>query len=70
MDRWHFTVTIEPVVDEDELFEAGCGDATLTVLDGKMVADFTRLGGSMGEAVQSACRDIERAGGRVVLITK
>lgn len=51
---------------EDRLFDAGCSDALVAVLDGKLYLDFDRDAPSFDAAVQSASADIGRAGGRVV----
>lgn len=57
---------IEPAGDyEDRLYEAGCKDALVAVVGGKLYLDFDRDAASFDAAVQSARQDVERAGGRV-----
>ena len=53
---------------EDALFEAGCDDALIAVVDDTLVLDFHRDGSSFEEAVKSASHDVELAGGKVVMI--
>ena len=53
---------------EDALYEAGCDDALLAVVNGTLFLDFQRRGSSFEDAVKSASRDIELAGGKVVRV--
>ncbi len=53
---------------EDRLFEAGCDDALLGVLDGAPFLDFTREAPSLERAVLSAIADVAKAGFEVVRI--
>jgi hypothetical protein len=53
---------------EDALYENGCDDATMVVRDGALHLDFERSAESFNDAVNSARRDIERAGGRVIKV--
>lgn len=46
----------------DRLYEAGCDDATFGTSNGVPFGRFTREAGSLGDAVGSAIRDVERAG--------
>jgi hypothetical protein len=55
---------------EDSLYEAGCGDALVMVIDGRLVLDFSRRASSFGLAVESAIKDISKAGGTVIDIKK
>lgn len=62
-----FTLTLAGVSEltvamADALFEAGCDDATPGSSQGAVMVDFDREAGSLGEAVGSAIRDVERAG--------
>ncbi|HVC57205.1 MAG TPA: hypothetical protein VND95_14705 [Stellaceae bacterium] len=50
---------------EDRLYEAGCDDALVAVVGGKLRLDFDREGASFEAAVNAARRDVERAGGHV-----
>ncbi len=50
---------------EDRLYEAGCSDALVVVVDGQLYLDFDRQGPSFEAAVKSAQADVERAGGHV-----
>jgi hypothetical protein len=54
---------------EEYLYQAGCDDALVAVVGGKLYLDFDREAASFDAAVQSARRDVERAGGRVELVT-
>jgi hypothetical protein len=53
---------------EDALFEAGCDDATLGTRCGVTYLDFVRAAGSFEKAVQSAIRDVRRAGFVVIRV--
>lgn len=56
---------IDTAIDyEDRLWEVGCNDALIAVVNGQLFLDFDREAASFGDAVVSAQRDIERAGGR------
>jgi hypothetical protein len=46
---------------EDALFEAGCDDCTISVYSGRLVLTFTRVAGSMDQAITSAIRDVRAA---------
>ncbi|MBV8399037.1 MAG: hypothetical protein JOZ58_15995 [Acetobacteraceae bacterium] len=54
---------------EDRLFEAGCDDALVAVLDGTLYLDFDRDAPTFDAAVESAKQDVGRAGGRVLEVT-
>ena len=47
---------------EDQLFAAGCDDATLSMRAGVAYLDFNRVGRTRAEAVASAVRDVRTAG--------
>jgi hypothetical protein len=53
---------------EDAFYGAGCDDALIAVVGGAVYLDFDREAPSFGEAVQSASRDVERAGAKVVRV--
>ena len=53
---------------ENAIFEAGCGDALLSIIDGQMVLDFNREAPSLREALSSAIDDLERTGLPIRLI--
>jgi hypothetical protein len=53
---------------EDALFEAGCDDALIAVIDDVLFLDFDRDASSFAQAVSSAKSDVERAGGHVVRV--
>lgn len=57
---------IDPEQNEDALYDAGCDDALIAVIDGTVYLDFDREAPSWDQAVESAKRDVERAGGKVV----
>ncbi|MGH2806273.1 MAG: helix-turn-helix transcriptional regulator [Actinomycetota bacterium] len=73
MPNYNFTLIIEGAdlqTDEAQnaLFEAGCDDATLGVVDRVQFAEFDREAGSYGQALTSAIAAIQRTidGARVV----
>jgi hypothetical protein len=53
---------------EDALYEAGCRDALIAVIDGVIYLDFERDGPSFAQAVGSASDAVEAAGGKVVRV--
>jgi hypothetical protein len=53
---------------EDALYEAGCADALIAVIDGNMQLDFDREATSYERAVASAIHNVEKAGGHVVKV--
>jgi hypothetical protein len=53
---------------EDALYEAGCDDALIAVVNGMMFLDFHRDGLSFEDAVNSASHNVELAGGKVVRV--
>jgi len=53
---------------EDALYEAGCDDALIAVIDDTLYLDFDRDAPSFDLAVESAKRDAQRAGGQVVRV--
>lgn len=62
-----FTLIVTPAVDLDRrimdaLYEAGCDDANVSLRDGVMRLAFTRAAKSLTHAVDSAIRDVNRAG--------
>ncbi len=54
---------------EDTLHNAGCGDALVVVFDGTVFLDFQREDITFEKAVESASRNVEKAGGRVVKVS-
>jgi predicted TIM-barrel enzyme len=55
---------------EDALFEAGCDDALISVVDGRLRLDFEREAESYDSAIETARRDIQKAGGSVAYIER
>ncbi|HXV62902.1 MAG TPA: hypothetical protein VEK15_19545 [Vicinamibacteria bacterium] len=53
---------------EDALFEAGCDDATLAFRSGIAYLEFDREAPSLGDAIVSAIRDVERADPRLKVV--
>lgn len=53
---------------EDRLYEAGCDDALVSVVKGRVVLDFTRDAKNFIHAVVSACKDVRAVGAEVVRI--
>ena len=69
--RYSFTVRVAGLNTdnefyEDALYNAGCTDALIAVIDGDVFIDFDRQAPSYDLAVQSATRAVEKAGGQVV----
>ena len=67
MKKYTFTFILDGVAElteklETALYEAGGDDALLWQSKGKIGLDFTRAANSKNEAVQSAIKDIRRAG--------
>ena len=54
---------------EDALYEAGCDDALIAVVNGTMFLDFRRDASSFEDTINSASRNVELAGGKVVAAT-
>jgi hypothetical protein len=52
----------------DALFEAGCDDAGVGSCSGVLTVDFDREAESLGDAIGSAVKDVERAGFAVVRV--
>jgi hypothetical protein len=61
---------IEPAREgyEDALYDAGCSDALIVVVDGVVFLDFDREGPSFAQAVNSATDAVQAAGGKVVRV--
>jgi hypothetical protein len=53
---------------EDALYDAGCRDALIAVIDGKVFLDFDREGPSFQQAVISATDAVHAAGGKVMRV--
>jgi len=71
MNEHNFTLILNGDVDAhlEELFEAGCDDATFGEVEGVAYAEFDREAKTFAEALASAVRDIHSVGGiRVVRI--
>jgi hypothetical protein len=73
MTHYSFTVEVSYAdthsqVFEDRLYEAGCDDALVAVVDGKLLLDFGRSALDFDKAVELARNDIERAGGHVISV--
>lgn len=69
--KHEFTLRIEGRLDTERtinaLFEAGCDDASFSMVDDAGLGDFHRLASSLPEAVASAIRDVESVPGLHVL---
>lgn len=65
MPEYSFILIIDGDVEAriDELFEAGCDDATFGSVDGVHYADFDREAATLGEAISSAIAAVEWVGG-------
>jgi hypothetical protein len=71
MARYSFTLHVAGLNTdneyyEDALYNAGCTDALIAVIDGAILIDFDRQASSYDLAVQSAIRAVEKAGGQVI----
>jgi len=53
---------------EDALFEAGCDNATLAFRNGVGYLEFDRDAATLGDAILSAIRDVERADRRLTVV--
>jgi len=53
---------------EDTIFEAGCDDALLGIVEGRLILDFHRKAPSLREALFFAVNDVERTGLPIRLI--
>ncbi len=67
---YSFTLTLAGVSEltpamADAIFAAGCDDATPSSRGGVVTVGFDREAGSLGDAIGSAVKDVERAGYRV-----
>ena len=69
MPGYSFTLVVEGEVEAklDDLFEAGCGDATFGSIDGVHYATFDREAETLAEATSSAIAGVESVGGLRVL---
>jgi hypothetical protein len=70
MKTFEFTIIasgLDPDADdfEDRLFEAGCGDATVAFVKGRIVIEFAREARNFSHALLSAIRDVQSAGATV-----
>ncbi len=77
MSVFRFTLTIEGAevtteAAQDALFDAGCDDATFSVVNGVQLAEFDRDAAGFADAVGDAIRAVESAvpGARVVEIRR
>lgn len=73
MNNYGFTVRVMGIDAQrddfpDVLYEAGCDDALVMVQGDQILLDFHREGNTFDEAVASASRCVEVAGGRVTQI--
>jgi hypothetical protein len=70
MSTYSFTLHVAGVDTEKDNFEdafygVDCDDALISAANGVVFLDFDREETSYGRAVESAIRDVERAGGKV-----
>ena len=71
MQRYSFTIEVTGLDSgapqfEDVFFRAGCDDALVAVIDGRILLEFDREAPTYEVAIDSASRDLERAGATVV----
>ena len=70
MQHFEFTIVasgLDPDTDdfEDRFFEAGCDDATIAFVKGRIVVEFEREARNFGHALASAISDVRKAGASV-----
>jgi hypothetical protein len=75
MPLYSFTIRVTGISTdhdyyEDALYNAGCTDALVAIVDGDLSIDFDRQAQSYDLPVQSATQAVQRAGGRVVAIDR
>jgi hypothetical protein len=73
MRHYSFTLRVDGIdLDggryEDALYEAGCDDALVSVVNGSLRVDFDRDAPTFEAAVAAATLNVQRAGGRVLLV--
>jgi hypothetical protein len=73
--RYSFTIRVSGLSTdadhyENALYEAGCDDALIAVIDDTIFVDFDREATSFEEAVRSATLNIEKAGGKVIEVKR
>ena len=74
MEQYSFTVEISggPANHpqyEDAIYEAGCNDALIAVVDGRMLLDFDRYAASYDSAVSSATHALEGIGATIINVS-
>lgn len=55
---------------EDALYNAGCTDALIAVIDGEVFLDFDRQAPSYDLALRSAREAVQKAGGHVIEVDR
>ena len=73
MRVFNFTIIasgLDPHAEDfaDRFFEAGCGDATISLQRGVLILEFTREAKNITQAIFSAIRDVQRTGAKVTHI--
>jgi hypothetical protein len=73
MDQYSFTVEIDGAITqnpqfEDIVYEAGCNDGLIAVIDGKTLIDFDRSAASYTNAVESAVAALQGIGATIVSV--
>ncbi len=74
MDHYSFTVEITgPITRLPDpggvIYNAGCDDSLVVVVDGRMMVDFDRVASSYENAVTSATHELTSAGAQIVNVT-
>lgn len=72
---FHFTLEVfgADELDEslvDSLYEAGCDDGTICSREARIYISFTREAATLQEAIESAIRDVCKAGFDAVLVDR
>jgi hypothetical protein len=62
-----FVLTLDRITEPNEevenaLFDAGCDDCTIATQSGRVYLSFTRIAGSISDAILTAIRDVRKAG--------
>jgi hypothetical protein len=74
VDQYSFTVEISGAITqnpryEDIIYEAGCDDSLIALIDGRMLIDFDRSAASYNNAVASAVAALEGIGATIVNVS-
>lgn len=72
MSHYSFTLEVDGIDlnsrYEDALYEAGCDDALVAVVNDRLTIDFDREALNLDAAIGSAVRNVLDAGGRIISV--